>query len=288
MGIAIHTLNTLRYCANKKKFGKTATLGRQRILLDRMQIKKILNIEEDFGVFCEELLKQVFLATKVDSYDFSEYENATHIYDFNQSLTFEDQYDTVIDLGCSEHIFNIANVLANISKLCKIGGQIIHALPANNFCGHGFWQFSPELFYSLYNSKNGYDKTEMFLADLSDESYWYKIKPFVPGERVNILSNSSVYIIIRTVKISDFSHNDIQQSDYQFEWSKEVSTNKQKLIKPRYFLKTLIRKLLQLIGVWQILGRGKLQFKLWQARQDLFLTARNKKLVKCKISDLIS
>jgi hypothetical protein len=27
------------------------------------------------------------------------------------------------------------------------GGEIIHVLPANNLCCHGFWQFWPELFF---------------------------------------------------------------------------------------------------------------------------------------------
>ena len=47
------------------------------------------------------------------------------------------------------------------SDLCKNGGTIIHSLPSNNNCGHGFWQFSPELFFSLYNEKNGFKNNEM-------------------------------------------------------------------------------------------------------------------------------
>ena len=52
-------------------------------------------------------------------------------------------------------IFFISPTNPGAIKLTKIGGMIIHALPANNFCGHGFWQFSPELFYELYSPENG-------------------------------------------------------------------------------------------------------------------------------------
>jgi len=65
-----------------------------------------------------------------------------------------------------EHVFNASQGLKNVTRLCAPGGQIIHSLPANNFCNHGFWQFSPELFFSLYSDKNGYSETEIFLADV--------------------------------------------------------------------------------------------------------------------------
>ena len=44
----------------------------------------------------------------------------------------------------------------------------------NNNCGHGFWQFSPELF-KIYNKKNGFDNTEIFIIDLFDKNNWYQV-----------------------------------------------------------------------------------------------------------------
>jgi hypothetical protein len=103
--------------------------------------------------------------------------------------------------------------------MSKVGGQIIHALPANNFCGHGFWQFSPELFFSLYNTENGYTDTEVFLADLNDISKWVKVSAPKNGDRVNFYSSNPAYVLVRTLTtrvISDF-HN-VQQSDYIKSW----------------------------------------------------------------------
>jgi hypothetical protein len=79
------------------------------------------------------------------------HEKATHVVDMNKPLAIEERYDTVIDAGTIEHIYNAPQALANVSAMCAHQGQILHIGPANIFCGHGFWQFSPELFFSLYS-----------------------------------------------------------------------------------------------------------------------------------------
>jgi hypothetical protein len=124
-----------------------------------------------------------------------------------------------IDGGCLEHIFNVPQALLNCSAFGKPGTQIIHMLPASNCCGHGFWQFSPELFFSLYGQKNGYRETEVFLADLPKPATWFRVKPPVCRERVNVHSTSQVDVLVRTVlKQGRFSHSRVQQSDYVLEW----------------------------------------------------------------------
>ena len=145
--------------------------------------------------YCENMLSSAFGSTSVSSIDNSDYEGATIVKNLNNPIADEyiGSFDTIIDGGFSKHIFNIPTVLLNIARMSKVGGQIIHALPANNFCGHGFWQFSPELFFSLYNTKN--------------------------GDRVNFYSSNPAYVLVRTLTtrvISDFQN--IQQSDYIKSW----------------------------------------------------------------------
>ena len=149
MGIDVHALNFLRYVAKKREFGRVATIGRQSLLVSRSELADALGIprdETDFGLFCEALLKKHFGASSVDSYDYSDYEGATHVVDLGRPFVPERQYDTVIDCGTAEHIFDVCQVMKNLSSLCAPGGQLIHVLPANNFCGHGFWQFLPSHF----------------------------------------------------------------------------------------------------------------------------------------------
>ena len=59
--------------------------------------------------YCESVLTHFFGATQVDSIDNSNYENATLIHDMNESLpsALQERYDTVIDVGTLEHVFDI-------------------------------------------------------------------------------------------------------------------------------------------------------------------------------------
>ena len=165
-----------------------------------------------------------FGATEVDSIDNSDYEGAKIIFDYNQPVPKElhQQYDTVIDFGCSEHIFNVAQVFKNTADICKIGGRILHILPADNFCGHGFYQFTPEFFLSIYSNKNGYRDTEIFLSDLYNYKEWHKVSKPEGGERINIKTRNETYILVITKKNSEVALK-AQQSDYQHIWNESQS-----------------------------------------------------------------
>ena len=223
MGIDIHVLNFLRYANTKRPMGATITIGRQLLHVIEPKVKELVGAGPGYAnqKFCEGLLLEYFGATKVDSVDNSDYEQATHIHDMNEPVpeAMRGGYDTVLDVGCLEHIFNAPQAFKNCSMLCMPGGQIIHILPANNFCGHGFWQFSPELFFSLYSDANGYRDTEVFLASLSDLSRWFKVRRPDDGKRVNVTSTGEVYVLARTtLHRADFSHLRVQQSDYVYVW----------------------------------------------------------------------
>jgi hypothetical protein len=232
MGIDVHALKFLMFAAKRQPFGRVATMGRQGIL-QNATLKKLLKLEHgvNYGPFCEGLLKERFGALCVDSFDISGYENATHIVDMNKPLSTEANYNTIIDAGCIEHVYNVPQALANISEICAQGGQILHILPANNFCGHGFWQFSPELFFSVYSDVNGYAETQVFLADLGDDQIWYEVRKPRHGERAEIRSLGRLYVLARTRKTASFSHANVQQSDYVHCWSQGDSMPRTSLLR---------------------------------------------------------
>jgi hypothetical protein len=185
------------------------------------ELQQVLSMPPDYGhePFCERLLMSCFGATSVVSFDNSDFEGATFIHDFNKPLGgVETRYNTVLDLGTSEHVYNIAQALKNISCLCKDDGQIIHFLPGNGFCGHGFWQISPELFFSLYSNKNGYRNTKVWLLDWPQQTL-HEMQPPEKGGRHSISECVQYMIVCRTVKTSDWSHDDVQQSDYTHLWN---------------------------------------------------------------------
>ena len=226
MGIDAHVLNFLLFARNRKSLGDTLTIGRQVIHVSKKSVIDKVGITDPYShyIYCEYLLRDHLQAGKVESIDFSDYEKATHVHDMNKPIpeNLRGRFDTILDFGTSEHIYNLPQVFENYSLLARPGGQIIHVLPANNFSGHGFWQFSPELFFSLYSKNNGYAETEVFIADLTDESRWYKVLAPKDGHRVNIESQSPLYVMVRTELTGDnFRHTDVQQSDYLVLWEPE-------------------------------------------------------------------
>ncbi len=230
MGIDYHGLKFLRYAHSKKPFGSVVTIGRQGLHLPPWRVRDILQLKAlpDFGAYGERLLIECFGATSVDSYDNSDYESATHVWDMNRPLEPEKKYDTVIDLGCLEHVYNVTQALKNVSSLANPGAQIIHVLPANGYCGHGFWQFSPELFFTLYSERNGYRDTEVLLADLADERSWFIVKQPRGGKRADVVTSKELYVLVRTTVPATFSHDNVQQSDYSFAWDKSTAASAEK------------------------------------------------------------
>jgi hypothetical protein len=230
MGIDSHSLQLLCYAHEKfGELGNTITLGRLAVLLGPKAARKWAGTTG--GAWCEPLLKEKFGATLVDSIDNSKYEGATIVADFNRPIPaqLENRYDTVLDFGCTEHIFDVAQSLRNVSALCRLGGKILHCVPSNGFCGHGFYQFSPELFWSWYSKINGYADTEVFLADFCDTKYWYRVPCPVDGKRINVRSFNELYVLVVTRKIGQTTQA-AQQSDYAFTWSQ--STGEAAIHKP--------------------------------------------------------
>ncbi len=230
MGLEYHGLSFLKYVSRQAPFGETLTIGRQEVHVSRPEMKAIMGdrVVTALATYCEPLLVEQFGATLVESVDNSAYEDATHVHNFNKPIPddMKDRYDTVIDSGTLEHVFDIAQAFANCSALVRPGGQIIHVLPANNFCGHGFWQMSPELFFSLYSEKNGYRDTEVILAKLLNKRDWYKVHAPSNGGRVNVLSSEELYLLVRSVKAgAHTSQEDVQQSDYVVEWEERSRTS---------------------------------------------------------------
>jgi hypothetical protein len=246
MGIGNHGLQFLRFAAKHAQFGRVATIGRQELGLDKNEVCSLIGVRPECGheKYCDSLLMQHFGATCVDSWDYSNYEGASHIADLNKPLKERlPTYDTVIDSGTLEHIYNAPQALLNVSELCRDGGQILHMSPGNNFCGHGFWQFSPELFFSLYCESNGYSETRVFLASEYRTDIWYEVVKPEHGQRANVISFTPVFVLCRTVKVRKCCHDSVQQSDYIHTWQQNESTQPQ--IETRPVWRAKLRSALQ-------------------------------------------
>lgn len=100
----------------------------------------------------------------VEGIDFYPDEKPTHVIDLNVPVprSMWGQYDLVYDGGTAEHCFAAAEVFCNALRLVRPGGRVIHHLPINNWVDHGFYQFSPTLFFDFYNA-NGCDDLSLSL-----------------------------------------------------------------------------------------------------------------------------
>jgi hypothetical protein len=112
----------------------------------------------------QEVLFRLLGFRSVESLDFYDAEKPTHVLDLNCPVpsAMHGRYDLVYDGGTTEHCFAVPTVLSNALRLTKPGGRIIHHLPLNNWVDHGFYQFSPTLFFDFYEA-NGCDELSMFI-----------------------------------------------------------------------------------------------------------------------------
>lgn len=278
MGITFHEFKFLEYLTKNQTLGNVATLGRLEIVMRPIDIegfglKKYLS---DNSFYADEIILKKFKAESLVTIDNSDFEKANLIIDLNEPLKDKiNQYDTVIDFGTSEHVFNVSECLKNISKLCKINGNIIHSLPANNNCGHGFWQFSPELFFSIYSEKNGYQNTEVFIFDLTEREYIWKVEKQNQGERIELNSDIPLYIACKTMKIKDKDLH-VQQSDYVFRWE-DKKDNKD--VSKKNVLSKFLKKIKVNIKDY-ILARSFFKNKLIKYEGRKFSSEKN--FSKCK------
>jgi hypothetical protein len=74
---------------------------------------------------------------------------------------FKNRFNTVIDLGSTEHVFDTRQCLENLFGMLKVGGHIFFHLPCYGCFSHGFYTFSPETIIESLKL-NGFDIT--FLA----------------------------------------------------------------------------------------------------------------------------
>lgn len=109
-------------------------------------------------------------AKSVETCDISDYEKPDIILDLNEPAdpSFYSNFDTIIDSGTIEHVFDIPNALNNLAQMLQIGGTLCLIVPSSNSLDHGFYSISPTLFYDFF-SCNGFSDIRCYLRELC----WY-------------------------------------------------------------------------------------------------------------------
>lgn len=154
-------------------FSETAMLGRQWFYGVNEKINKISGskrLTQDDG-YSETMFRSLG-ANDIRSYDISDYEGATDLVDFSQPISGEHQkrFSFVLDGGLLEHVFDFTTSVRNAMNMPKIGGTICLMTPSNSWNGHGFYQFSAELFYRLFCEENGYELLDVSYRLCGDDA----------------------------------------------------------------------------------------------------------------------
>jgi hypothetical protein len=165
-------------------------------------------------------------AESTDSLDVSTYEGATLIHDLNTPIPEEwaSRFSAVFDGGTLEHVFNFPLAIANGIRMLKVGGHFVAITPANNQCGHGFYQFSPELYFALFRKEYGLAVVQLLLAveHPSGDRDWYEVaNPEIVDERVTLCNDRPAYLMViarKTAEVKDLFSN-VGQSDYVTRWT---------------------------------------------------------------------
>jgi hypothetical protein len=248
MGLTKESILMMCYCdnneGNKVDFKQSVMIGRQNIhfkfeeaysilkrydneLFDK-NFKYIDNIFKNDNPWGEALFKY-FGAEIIDSLDYTDYEGANIVHDLNIPINndLKNKYSLVWDSGTLEHVFNVPIALKNYMELVKINGHLVLEVPGNNCFGHGFYQFSPDLFFSILNEDNGFTDTKVFIRDDSF-NYYEVISPIISKKRTDfcVANYSGVNCVVISKKI-DQVPNDLSvfQSAHVNAWEENQSIN---------------------------------------------------------------
>jgi hypothetical protein len=152
--------------------GRLLQLGRQEIFFSASDLARIA-AQRDFTPANQGALQAIadkrrpltdreffdaFGFDHIAAADYSDFDDAELVYDMNRDdlpAPHRGAYDCVVDGGTMEHVFHAPNFLKNVFGLLRVGGRVIHVSPASNAVDHGFYSFSPCLFYEFYKA-NGW------------------------------------------------------------------------------------------------------------------------------------
>jgi hypothetical protein len=224
-------------------FRRTLTIGRQSLGVPAGELQELLaglGIAADAAreiardPFAEPFLRRALGSERVESLDHSAYQGATILHDLNRPIPadWHGRYDALVDGGAIEHIFDVRQVLVNYMQLVRVGGHVFIAAPANNLFGHGFYQFSSDLFYRVFDAANGFTLrrmtvTEAPLSSVEASRHWrlYETRdPAEAGKRVRLVGRRPLLLNVHAERVADcvpFAQPPIQSS-FEKSWGRRA------------------------------------------------------------------
>lgn len=186
-------------------------------------------------------------ALELDELDNSDYEGASIVHDLNRPAPdrWQQTFDAVIDGGSLEHVFEFTTALRSLMGMVKVGGHLLITTPTNNMCGHGFYQFSPELFYRALGTENGYRVERLlvleddhaagralnvlpYLLERAGPRYSVVDAARTPTSQMEFTSRRPTMLLLQARRITDAPPlaESPQQSRFSVHWESEASSRR--------------------------------------------------------------
>jgi hypothetical protein len=242
-------------------FSRPLMIGRMGLHLTIAQLRRVL---AEFGLerthaevaalFAErngyaEPFFRLLGAEGLTSLDASGFEGATLLHDLNRPIPEEwrARYSVVFDGGTLEHVFNYPTGLRNCLEMVAVGGHFLTITPANNYMGHGFYQFSPELYARVLHEENGFALEKMFVFEPGADRWYEVVDPATAGKRVRLVNRRPTLLVAwaRRTHLTEIFAQPPQQSDYTVEWDAfagQPRTCRQAQRQQKSWLRRLLRR----------------------------------------------
>ena len=212
-------------------------LGRQWL---RLSVNQAAKLSQDHQIKLEDLADPQFSDTvyaepllrrmnfqRVESLDATAYQGAGLVHDLNVPLSADlhEQWDWVFDGGSLEHVFDFPAAIRNCSSLLRPGGMFITMCPVNNWMGHGFYQFSPELFFRAFAAEHGFQVRFATLVSHGPPEMFHALRdPAETGKRVQFNPPGRLSLLFVAQKNPGARITEVQQSDYSERWAQKDET----------------------------------------------------------------
>lgn len=159
-------------------------------------------------------------ADRLSALDTSDYEGADVIADLNGPLPDLPGFSVVLDGGTIEHVVDVFSAFSGAMSLVAPGGRLLSVNPTNGECGHGFYQFSPSLYWGICSADNGFRVDSMLIDHKGLNQRWYSVRePQQRSTRVGWNRSGSSYLHVVATNLGATAVVTVpQQQDYALEW----------------------------------------------------------------------
>lgn len=118
-------------------------------------------------------------ANNVFVLDISDFEGADIILDLNVLAPIElhNRFDVIFDSGTLEHVFDVPTALTSIVRMLKPRGIVALGCVSSNAIDHGFYSFSPTLFYDYFSAQD-FTNLSTFVCEASVHNLYLRSKVY--------------------------------------------------------------------------------------------------------------